>query len=288
MNQEHALLWLRAELCAAAVGSLAAELAPEGITLLAFKGLHLALGVAKEPWQSRPFADADTIVVAGSFRRAVRKLASTGRFRVRRDDWSCCMVVDERDVPIDLHRRALPAFFGAVSNEALLRRASPAPAPLTGVLFPDLVDAAALAIAHFVKDKNGRFGHGLLATDLALLSSAGVTPKALASRLAEHKLRRVGLVALRSLAEADPRWGDWYEVLHPSNYEHRYAAAVGAVFRGAGPKHRQRALAFLAAHTIGDDLSDAAANFVLGTAVRLPYIAMEVMDDETRWVGSAR
>src|SRR5690606_21804056 len=102
---------------------------------------------------------------------------------------------------------------------------------------------------------------------------AAITKSALADRLAEHGLRRVGLVAFASLARRDPRWAEWAEALAPDRAERAWAAVTADRLARSGP--RGRAAAFLLARTIGDSPRDVAANLVLGSAVRLPWIVLE-------------
>ena len=118
--------WLRAELCRDALREIATVLDANRVRLLAIKGVHLAFAVAKDPWY-RPIADADAIVLDGQYSRAIDLVCATGRWKVRRDDWSSSAVIDARGRGVDLHRAPLPAFFGRFRLEAMTERAVPRP-----------------------------------------------------------------------------------------------------------------------------------------------------------------
>ncbi len=266
--------WIRAELARDALRALAEGLASVGVTVAVVKGVHLAFAVEDAPWR-RALSDADAVVVQGSHRAALRWARQSGAWRVRRDDWSTAMLVNERGHSVDLHRRPLPAFFGRLDAEALARRARPMPEVFgPHVLVPDPLDAAALAIAHFVKDKCGAFAPVRVDADLDALSRrAQLGPSALAERLAEHGLRRVGLVAFASLARREPRWTEWGDALAPSRAERAWASFVSARLARSGPS--TRAGAFLLSRTIGDSPRAIAACATLGTLSRVPWIALE-------------
>lgn len=264
--------WVRAELARDALRTLADGLAETGVRLMVFKGVHLAFAVADRP-DFRPLSDADAIVVQGSHGAAVRWARASGRYRVRHDDWSVTMLLDARDRAVDLHRRPLPAFFGRLDAAALLRRATVRP-ELFGahVHVPDAVDAAALSLAHFVKDKVGAYGPVRVEADLEVLArNAGVEPVGLAARLREHGLRRVGLVAFAALEDRGFDAGPWLDAAAPTRGERTWARTIARRLAG---KHA-RAEAFLLARTIGDSPRAIAANLVLGSAVRVPWIALE-------------
>jgi hypothetical protein len=265
--------WLRAQLCRDALRQVARPLHAEGIRLLAIKGIHLAFAVAQSP-SYRALCDADVVVLDGDYRRAIDILHRTGRFRVRRDDWSASAVIDAHGRAVDVHRTLLPAFFGSLRIEKVAARATARP-DLFGpsVLVPDADDAAVIAIGHFVKDKAGAFGHGLLDRDLeALRTYGGVTPMSVARRLREHGLRRAGLVAFSALRTWSPA-NEWLEANGPSALERAWATAVAGHFRASSPS--RRTAAFFLARTIGDDAPAIAANLIGGTLVRAPFVALE-------------
>jgi hypothetical protein len=264
--------WLRAELCRDAVRALAEVLHSEGIRLLAIKGVHIAFAVSRTP-SYRAMSDADVVVLDGDYRRAMRVLRGARRFRVRRDDWSASSVIDEHGRTVDVHRTALPAFFGAVRLDRLTARAIPR-SDLFGpsVLIPEPADAAAIAVGHFVKDKLRASSHENLARDLEALEATGcVTPALAAARLDEHGLRRAGIVAFTAM-ETWERAEEWLEATKPTPRERIWARLVSAHLKSSGPR---RPLGFLLARAIGDDARAIAASLTLGTAVRAPFIALE-------------
>ena len=139
-------------------------------------------------------------------------------------------------------------------------------------LRPD--DAAAIAIGHFVKDKVGAFGHGLLARDLEVLEDAAlVTPWSVARVLREHGLRRAGLVGFAALQDSWDRADGWLDANQPTRGERAWAKLVARRLRASSAQ--RRVLGFVLARTIGDDSAAIAANLLLGTMVRAPFIALE-------------
>lgn len=258
--------WLNAELLRQALIDAAVALAPEGIELMAVKGTYLvyALGVDAT---ARTMLDADAVVVRGSFGLAVRTLSSSGEWTAH-EGWSSKVLA--RTAPrrgvIDLHRTALPPFFGRMRSSTLRRRGRRHPAFEGRLLVPEPYDAACLAIAHYVKDCLGAKGHGGLARDLEWIAErGGIDPTGLAARLSEHGLRRVGLVAFAALGEGR-RWAPWLDALSPTRVERVAIPAVVAAIRLAAPQHYS--FAFLLARTLGDDVGTSACGFA-ATAARL-------------------
>ncbi|MBI2389020.1 MAG: nucleotidyltransferase family protein [Deltaproteobacteria bacterium] len=217
-----------------AVRALAEATRDLPVELLAFKGVHLAWCVADDP-AYRSMADADVLVVSGSFARVVDRLERLPEFEVTIRDWSThCIRYLPANKTIDLHRVALLPAWGGLRRSALRRRALPAPALGPGVLVPERVDAAVLALANFVKNGFGLIEPSQAPTDLALLADKGVTAAALSERLREHKLRRVGLVGMTALARRDRRWEPFVAALVRKDGETARAAwFVRAIERAA-------------------------------------------------------
>jgi hypothetical protein len=268
-SAEQVECWATGERCRAALLALAAELAPLGIELLAIKGVYVAFVLADEPW-ARGMLDADAIVVRGSFARAIDRVRASPAFEIVCDDWSTKTIAHRPSAGIiDLHRLALPPGFGRVSLLALRARARKLPDVFgPHLLVPDAIDAAAFAIANYVKDIVGRKGHGRLALDLDhLVTRAGLAPAPLAARLTEQGLRRVGVVAFTALARDDARWLPWLDACVRSRTERRAARAVVAALHRLVDRHYE--LAFLLVRSIADRvLPDSAIGFAL-TAARL-------------------
>ena len=131
-------------------------------------------------------------------------------------------------------------------------------------MVPDLVDAAVIAVAHFVMDGFGRLSATLAADDLALLAARGVTAAALAVRLAEHGLRRVGCVAFAELARRDSSWGSFREAVTRRPAEQRQADwFVDTIHALAG--HSPYA-AFMVIRSIGDTVPRAAGSLAMAAA----------------------
>jgi hypothetical protein len=262
-----AVPWVHAEVLRRGLVDAAQALRSEGVELIAVKGIYLVFVLGVDPTE-RPMMDADAIVARGSFHGAVRTLVASGEWRAY-EGWSSKVLerTDGRGGVVDLHRMALPLFFGALRSEALRRRGH-RPAAFDGqVLAPEATDAACLAVAHFVKDLVGQVGHGGLARDLDALAERGrVAPAELAARLREHRLRRVGLVAFSALAGTHARWTPWLDALRPSRAERFTSdAAVNAVRRLA-PEHPDAA--FLLVRALGDNPAISTCGFA-ATAARL-------------------
>ncbi len=271
LGAEIAGFWARAESCRRALVEVARVAAQAGGQLVVIKGVHLAFCVAEFPGY-RPMADGDALLVRGDFGSVRAALAR--RWRVRQDDWSSISVTLDAERAVDVHRRPLPAYFGRLDAGAVLRRAV-ARHDVFGanVLVPDPTDAAVIAIAHYAKDKVGAFGHGMLATDLALLRDrAGVTPAVLAARVREHGLRRAALVALSNL---DAEFTPFLDACAPSEVERAWARLTASRMARSAPG--RRTLGFLLTRSIGDSAGDIVANLVLGTMIRAPYLARDLL-----------
>ena len=147
--------------------ALAAEVAPRGIELLVIKGQYIVFGLTDSPL-IRPMCDADALVVTGSIARMVRVLRESERFAVVGDNVSTKVVADlSTRTPLDLHRWPLPPRFGRMRAAELKSRAHRAPRAFgPHLLVPDPTDAAAIAIANFVKDSVGATGPKRLELDL--------------------------------------------------------------------------------------------------------------------------
>jgi hypothetical protein len=244
---------------------LAADLSVVDVQVLVFKGIHLAFAVAPRP-DFRLCLDAD-VLVFGDFERAAARLRALAGWQVADANWSTYGATWEATgAYVDLHRLVLPPRFGRFDVAAVRARARARPDVFgPRVLVPDPLDAAVLAIANHVKDQFGATSHGKIAGDLALLERyAGVGPEALAARLAEHGLRRVGLLGFDDLTASDSRWQPYRDACAQSPAElralHRFAAAVRTV--GA----RSNRLGFLLVRGVADRPFDAAASMTLASA----------------------
>jgi hypothetical protein len=268
-SAENVERWAASERCRTALVALAAELTPKGIELLVIKGVYVAFVLADGPW-GREMLDADAIVVRGSFSRAVDYVRASPAYQIICDDWSTKTIAHRATrAAIDLHRLPLPPAFGRVSLSALRARARTLPDVFgPHVLVPDPLDAAACAVAHYVKDIIGHRGPGRLVLDLdRMIARTGVAPEPLAARLAEHGLRRVGLVAFTAVAEKDTRWLPWRDACARSRLERRAARAVVSALHRLADDHYDTA--FLLVRSIADrTMPDSAIGFAL-TAARL-------------------
>jgi hypothetical protein len=266
VDGERALAWAQAERERAAVVRLAADLAAVDVEALVFKGIHLAFAVAPNP-DFRLCLDADVLVLGGAFERAAARLRALERWTLHDANWSTYgATLVETGAYVDLHRMPLPPSFGRFDVAGLRARARLRPELFGPALWvPDALDAAALAIAHYVKDMLGAVGHGKITVDLELLdANAGLDPRALAERLASHGLRRAGLLAFADLAAADPRWRPHRDACARSTLERRslelMAQGVGAL------AERSERLAFLAVRGLADRPLDGAASAALAAA----------------------
>ena len=281
--------WVAAELCRRLLLEIADDLAPIGVQLLAFKGIHIAYCVAPHA-SDRPLGDADALVVRGDFGRAIDRLRTKSRAEpargwvLREDDWSAVMLQDTvRGAAVDLHRSAYPPFFPALHPSTLRRDARAEPLHFgRHVLVPSDVDAAAIAIANHVKDRVGVFGLAGLANDLAWLADRrGVTAAALAARAPALGLRRICAVGLTAIARDDARWWSWVDACTTSALERRWARAEVDALRWL--TRRSDMAGFVAFRAIADDVRAIPKSLVLGAAARLPWrIARAVRgSDET-------
>jgi len=195
-----AAAWAYAEKCRRALQKVASVLAPAGISILAFKGIHLAHEVAPEPW-NRPLGDADAVVLNSSFRGAVALVRARSEMSVLSSGAGSC-ILNYEGGRVDLQRRILPDFFGRLDSAVVMDRATRATQLGQNVLVPDPADAACIAIAHFVKDLCGRVAAPRLVGDLDLLQRrCGLTPQSLWDRLKLRELRLAGAVALSETSQ---------------------------------------------------------------------------------------
>jgi hypothetical protein len=263
LNPDRALHFAQAERERAAVVALAADLAVVGVEILVFKGIHLAFAVADAP-ERRLCLDADVLIVKGSLERAGARIRALPRWSLDDRNVSAHGVTStETGAYVDLHQRALPPRFGRFDLDALRSRASILPDVFgPHVWVPDALDAAVLAVANYGKDMLGAVGHGRLGEDLALLEErAGITPAALAQRLASHGLRRVGLLALAHLTSYEPRWQSYRDALSHSRAE---MAALDLLARSVPAiATKSEALAHLTVRGVADRAPDAAASLAL-------------------------
>jgi hypothetical protein len=255
--------WAAAEMARRSVADLAEAASSLDVTLVAIKGVHLAWCVSKDP-AYRPMADADVVVARGSFDKLVRHVLGAPGFDMVFNNWSTNGLSTARGGLVDVHRMLLPPLWGRFRRASLLTRAVAAPALHPRVLVPDLLDAAALAVAHFVKDGFGAIEPTSAALDLALLADTGVGPSALATRLAEHGLRRIGLVGFTELTRRDARFEPYRDAAARSRLERSWAdAMVNAVPLLAA---RRPYAAFMLIRAIGDDLSGACGSLTMAAA----------------------
>lgn len=260
--------WATLEIARAAVMAMAQELAPAGIELLIIKGVYLNFVAAPAPGY-RSVADADAVVVAGSFVRATEVLRRSQHWTCTSDDWSTKTYGWRHgEAHIDLHRLPLPLRFGRVRNAVLRQHATLRP-EIFGphVLVPDALDAATISIGNYVKDSLGAVGHGLLARDLGMQIARGdLDADALAQRLRAHGARRIALVAFTALARQDSSWCEWLEALKPRVLERRAASAIVSWLGRHAARHPDAA--FMLVRSIADRPLDSALGFQL-TALRL-------------------
>ncbi len=252
---------------------MAACLAAPGFRVMAIKGIHLAFEFPAAPWE-RPLMDADFIVDGGSYRHAVRVLTRSGHWRVVSDDWSAKTLTrwPHDGSFLDFHRLVAPPLFGGPGTPALWARARPA-AHLEGVYCPEAVDAACIAIAHYVKDALGNRGHGRLAADLELLMKhAELRPADLAHRLAEHRLRRMGLLAFAALAEDSVQWREWQYANDPTDAERLVTRMLLFALRRSAGAHPD--LELLLARAAADNWARATGSVSFG-AMRLVRDALQ-------------
>ncbi len=132
---------------------------------------------------------------------------------------------------------------------------------------PDPIDAAAIAIANYVKDSVGATGPRRLGLDLASLSEhAGLRPELLAKRMTLYRLRRVGIVGLTALALEDPSWQRWLDAFEPTDVERGLASLAAPAIQRLAAQHPSLSYAFV--RSIGDRLSDGLLGLV-ATIARL-------------------
>jgi len=212
-----------------AVRLLCGIAASVGARVVAIKGLHASL-IGGDSVR-RVMGDVDLVVCGpGAHDRVLDALRE-------RDDWTVCPDEDHStpvygpySVMLDLHRSPLPRHLGRLSTARLLQHARPAPAPFDSLLIPDAVDGAIVALAHFTKDRVGRFGSRNLRLDLALFEADGANPREVAERVNLYGLRRVVLIALAKLERDDGAFGRYIEALAPSRAELTIARAISAGF----------------------------------------------------------
>lgn len=267
---ERALAWAQAERERDAVVRLGADLAAVGLSVLVFKGIHLAYAVAPSP-DFRLCLDADVLVLGGpgAFERSSARIRALAHWKLHDENWSTHgATLVATGAYVDLHRMPLPPRFGRFDLGAAAARSMIRPdvfGPYVRV--PDALDAAVLAIANYVKDLLGAIGHGKIAADLELLAEhAGIEPRSLAGRLSSHGLRRVGLLAFTELAELDParQWAEYRDACAASDAER---AAMSWLGRGLVPlAARSERLGFLAIRGVADRPLDGAASMALAAA----------------------
>jgi Uncharacterised nucleotidyltransferase len=262
----NAVGWVHAQVLRQAVVDAAAALERTGVELMVVKGAYLVHVLGIDP-AARPMLDVDAIVVRGSFDEATHSLTASGDW-VAYEGWSSKTLAqtgDRRGV-LDLHRTALPLFFGRIRLSALRRRGNRHHAFDGRVLVPDPCDAACLAVAHYVKDCLGAKGHGGLARDLGWIAErTGMAPADLASRLNEHGLRRIGIVGLTALGP-NARWAPWLDALTPTRKERATAVRIVKALRALAPRHPD--VAFLVVRSLGDRPATSACGFA-ATAAKL-------------------
>ncbi len=263
MNPEAALAWAQAERERAAVAKLGADLAPVGVEVLVFKGIHLAFAVAPTP-AFRMCRDADVLVL-GDFGRAVARLRALSDWQVVDGNWSSHgLRLLATGAYVDLHRLALPPRFGRLDLAGMRARARTRPELFGPVLLPDVLDAAVLAIANHAKDTLGPGGGEKLAQDMHLLVTAGVSAEPLADRLASHGLRRVGALAFADLTRTDPAWVAFRDACAPSRSERALLDAAARGIAEAGSVSER--LGFLMVRAVADRPGDGLASFGLAAA----------------------
>ena len=202
------------------VRDLEQDLRAVGVKIVIFKGLHLSM-LAADPLY-RPMDDVD-VVIEGDFDRALAQLGATARWLPGADESHSVPIIGPRGRTVDLHRSPLPLHFGALNAGRLADRSRPAPSFGPCVRVPDLVDAAVLVLAHFVKDRLGAYGTRYVARDLDVLLGAGAGYEAIATRCGEHGLRRVGLIAANAIASSAPRFRPLLDAFCASTLELRVA-----------------------------------------------------------------
>lgn len=263
MNDAAAFAWLTAERARMSVAALALDLAPLGCRLLAIKGVHLAFCVAKAP-TFRPMSDGDAVLLDAPFDDAVAAAVRAG-WRVASDNWSTKGLARGDGTTVDLHRMPLPPFFGRMRLESVARRARAAPSIGPNVVVPDAADAAVISLGNWVKDSFGRTGSDHARIDLGLLiERTGLDASTLADRLREHRLRRVGLLAMHALSLEDPQFRPWLDALRPTPLERRWAALAHRAILAVATRHHYAS--FVLVRSAGDGPLDASLSVGFGLA----------------------
>jgi hypothetical protein len=184
--------------------------------LMAFKGIHLAHVLARHPLD-RPSGDADLWVARGDYRRLLREIACDRRWSIETSSPLAAVVRDEDGARIDLQRYPwFPPFHRR--ERALLVGAASRPLGLGGqLLAPHVVDAAVIALAHYVKD--ALYGEARVISDLSLLEERGADPARVGARLRELGLFRCGLAGITALARGADELVRWVDAFSPSRAE---------------------------------------------------------------------
>jgi hypothetical protein len=208
--------------------SAGALLGPAGIEIVVMKGAYLAWAVAESRASFRTFADADAVVTRGTLERAAEILCAAPGWTLIGNDRSSKNIRHEgAGMSLDLQRAPLQPVFGGLTTAQFAARSRPAGPFGPHVRLPDPLDAAAIAIANQVMDCLIPGHTARLGLDLALLRArAGVEPAALAARLGEVRMRKMGIVALTNLKLKDPTSTDWIDALEPTVFERAYARVM--------------------------------------------------------------
>lgn len=250
--------WAFVELLRGEARRVGEALAAAGGETIVIKGLHV---VELAPtFADRPMRDGDVVVVGVPWQRVPAILRATG-FAVIES--AAGLLAQRPGLPtIDVHQSALPAGFGRLTTSALRARATPS-GLVAPCLVPCLADAAALSLAHYVRDGLGRHGRSYAAADIRNLDAAGLTPEAARSRLRDVGLLSVGRVALVALARGAPHdeiLQRWLRVVGGDARELARAERVARQIDRAATLHLYAAFARAAA------IGDSAQASLLGVA----------------------
>lgn len=275
-RDRRASAFVAAEQQRAAAVAVAKALEPLGVVLLAIKGLYFVQVLGVEPW-ARPSADADVLLVSGSFHAALSALRRSGDWELRTDDWTATAILSRRDgTAVDLHRRALPLLVGAFPNQAMLTASSEAPPALRPLRVPSLVDAGTLTLSHAFKNRLAQPDR--TARDLTVLRAHGLSAERLAEGLRTHRVRRAGLVALSAVADLDPSFEPWVKALRPSASELELARRVRWLFGAGLPS----SVTMLVHRAVADSAPESALAVLAGLFLRTPYTAVRAYLDRDR------
>lgn len=173
-----------------------------GIDCAPIKGAYL---LAELPGFGRAVQDVDLLIAPDGFDRAVEVLAGLGYEARSVQSFAAMMVHPDRALPLDVHRDCFPAGMFRLHARDVLLRATRSDAFGVPALVLDPLDAYALGVGHFAKDRIDRNGAARLAELQAIGEHFALDPVRLAEHLDRHGL---GRAARHALARAVTDRGD--------------------------------------------------------------------------------